>query len=107
MHELEGELEALNGALQSLREAAANNSALSGARSSSIALSEACDGFRAVTFKGNKHPGGPGTSFRDRVKSRYMGNDIAGSRDMLAGCNSAIGIALGDVNLLFLYTSLS
>jgi Fungal N-terminal domain of STAND proteins len=100
IRELREELEALNGVLRSLQEAAANNSAdLKELNLPLFRCGRACKDFEGVIIKCTTHSGGPRTSFRDWAKLKYMGDDIAGFKNMLAGYKSTISIALGDANL--------
>jgi len=100
IRELKEELEALNGVLQSLQQAAADNSEnLSGLNLPLFRCGKACKDFEEVIIKCVAHSGGSRTSFRDWAKLKYMGDDIAGFKDMLAGYKSTINIALADANL--------
>jgi len=100
VRELKEELEALNEVLQSLKETAANNCAdLKGLNLPLFRCGKACKDLEAVIAKCTAHSGGSRTSFRDWVKLRYMGDDITGFKNMLAGYKSTISIALGDANL--------
>jgi hypothetical protein len=100
IRELKEELEALSGVLQSLEQAAADN----GQYLSSLSLpllrcGKACKDFEEVIVKCTAHSGGSRTSFRDWAKLKYMGDDIAGFKDMLAGYKSTINIAFAGANL--------
>ena len=100
IRELKEELEALNGVLQSLQEAAANNCAdLKGLNLPLFRCGKACKDLEAVIVKCTAHSGGSRTSFRDWAKLKYMGDDIVGFKNMLAGYKLTISIALGDANL--------
>jgi len=103
IRELKEELEALNGVLLSLQEAAATNGAsLQGLNLPLLRCGKACKDFEAVIIKCTAHSGGSRASFRDWAKLKYMGDDIAGFRDMLAGYKSTISIVLGDAKLFVL-----
>ena len=100
IRELKEELEALDGVLQSLRQATANNVIdLPALILPLLRCGQACQEFEAVIVKCTAHSNGSRTSFRDWAKLTYMGDDIAGFKDMLAGYKSTISIALGDANL--------
>jgi hypothetical protein len=100
IRELKEELEALNGVLRSLQEVAANNSAdLKGLNLPLFRCGKACRDFEAVVIKCTAHSGGSKTRFRDWAKLKYMGDDIARFKNMLAGYKSTISIALGDAIL--------
>jgi hypothetical protein len=60
---------------------------------------QACSEFEEMLIKCSKHTGGPRTSFRDWARLRYMGTDIAGFTNMIAGYKNTICIALADANL--------
>jgi hypothetical protein len=107
IRELKEELEALDGVLQSLQQAAVDNSTdLISLNLPLLRCGRACRDFEAVIIKCTAHSGGSRTSFRDWAKLTYMGNDIAGFKNMLAGYKSTISIALGDANLYVLLFSL-
>jgi hypothetical protein len=59
----------------------------------------ACKEFEAIIVKCTEHSNGPKTSFRDWAKLKYMGDDITGFKNMIAGYRSIITIALCDANL--------
>lgn len=103
MRRLKEEVEALNGVLRSLRGIAAGNPAglegLDGLNLPLLHCGKACKDFEAEIIKCTAHYGGSRTSFRDWAKLKYMGDDIAGFKNMLAGYKSTIIIALGDANL--------
>jgi hypothetical protein len=60
---------------------------------------KACREFEAAITKCIAHSGGPRTSFRDWAKLKYMGDNVAAFKQMLAGYKSTISIALADANL--------
>ena len=100
VRELRQELEALNGVLQSLHEAVTTSDA------DFVALKlplhqcgKACGEFTEMIGKCTAHSGGTRTSIRDWAKLKYMGDDINGFKNMLAGYKSTIIIALGDANM--------
>lgn len=55
--------------------------------------------FKALILSCTMHSVGSKHSMRDWAKLRYMGSDISGFKNVLAGYKSTINIALGDVNL--------
>lgn len=100
VRELRQELEALNDVLESLRQTAETTDI----DFASLGLplrhcGRACEDFKGVIDKCTEHSSGSRTSFRDWAKLRYMGADITGFTNMLAGYKSTIIIALGDANL--------
>lgn len=100
IRELREELEALNRVLASLRQTAANSDAdLSALNLPLFRCGKACEDFEGVITKYTAHSGGPRTSFRDWAKLRYLGDDIIGFKNKLAGYKSTINIALADINL--------
>jgi len=100
IRELKEELEALDGVLTSLREATTNNSTgLTALKLPLLRCGKACKDFEAVITKCTAHSSGSRTSFRDWAKLKYMGGDIVGFKNMLAGYKSTISIALCDANL--------
>ncbi|PMD46791.1 hypothetical protein L207DRAFT_451367 [Hyaloscypha variabilis F] len=100
VRELGEELEDLNGILRSLQETAASTNAdLTTLKLPLLRCGKACKDFEAVIAKCAAHSNGSRTSFRDWVKLQYMGSDIIGFKNMLAGYKSTIAIALGDVNM--------
>lgn len=106
MRRLKEEVESLNGVLLSLQKVTAGNSAdLDGLKGLNLPLlrcGTACKDFEAEIIKCTAHCSGSRTSFRDWAKLKYMGDDIAGFKNMLAGYKSTIIIALGDANLFVL-----
>jgi hypothetical protein len=100
VRELREELEALHGVLRSLQETAANTDAdLTALKLPLLRCGKACKDFEAVIVRCTAHSGGSRTSFRDWAKLKYMGDDIVGFKNMLAGYKSTISIALGDANM--------
>ncbi len=109
VRDLEEELEALSGVLGSL---GATVSVTTDVDLSALDLplrrcGNACKEFEQEILKCSSRSSGGRTSFRDWAKLRYMGDDIDGFRQLLAGYKSTINIALTDANLyvsLFLCT---
>jgi hypothetical protein len=100
IRELKEELEALHGVLTSLEEIiASNDDHLSGLKLPLLRCGKACKDFETIIVKCTAHSGGPRKSFRDWAKLQYMGDDIIGFKNMLAGYKSTISIALGDANV--------
>ena len=101
IRDLEQELEALSGVLSSLKETV---SATTGVDLSALDLpllrcGNACKEFEQEIMKCSSRSGGSRTSFRDWAKLRYMGDNIDGFRQLLAGYKSTINIALTDASL--------
>jgi hypothetical protein len=100
VRELRGELEALNGVLKSLQETAASTDIdFTSLKIPLIRCGKACKDFEAVILRCTAHSSGPRTDFRDWAKLSYLGNDISGFKNMLAGYKFTISIALGDANM--------
>ena len=100
VRQLKEELEALSGALEALQETITNvNIDLAILRLPLLRCGKACEEFEALIVKCTAHSGGSKTSFRDWAKLKYMGDDIVGFKNMLAGYKSTIMIALGDANM--------
>ncbi|KAL4900142.1 hypothetical protein BDW74DRAFT_104538 [Aspergillus multicolor] len=59
----------------------------------------ACREFNALVMDCTQHSSGERYSKRDWLKIRYMGDDISGFKNMLAGYKSTITIALAYANL--------
>jgi len=100
VRQLKEELEALSGALEALQETITNvDIDLAILRLPLLRCGKACEEFEALIVKCTAHSGGSKTSFRDWAKLKYMGDDIVGFKNMLAGYKSTIMIALGDANM--------
>lgn len=100
VRQLKEELEALNGALEALQETAANPDVdLAMLQLPLFRCGKACEDFEALIAKCTAHSSGSRTSFRDWARLQYMGDDIVGFKNMLAGYKSTIMIALGDANM--------
>lgn len=100
VRQLKEEVEALSGALGALQETATNTDFdFSMLRLPLLRCGKACKEFEAVIIKCTAHSGESRTSFRDWAKLRYMGEDIAGFKDLLAGYKSTIMIAMGAANM--------
>jgi len=103
IRELKEELEALDSVLQPLGTTANKHDGLAGLDLPLLRCGNACKDFEAVVVKCTAHSGKPRTSFRDWAKLKYMGDDIVGFKNMLAGYKSTISIALGDATLQVTY----
>jgi hypothetical protein len=101
VRDLEEELEALSGVLGSLTEtvSATTDVDLSALDLPLQRCGNACKEFGQEITKCSSRSGGSRTSFRDWAKLRYMGDDIDGFRQLLAGYKSTIIIALTDASL--------
>ncbi|KAF2494973.1 hypothetical protein BU16DRAFT_590256 [Lophium mytilinum] len=100
IRELKEELEALSNAIQSLQELASKDEVqFEPLRLPLLRCGETCKGFGEVIENCTTNSSKPKTSFRDWAKLQYMGKDIAGFKNVLAGYKSTILIAIGDVNL--------
>lgn len=101
VRDLEKELKALSGVLRSLTETvgATTEVDLSALDLPLLRCGNACKEFEQEILKCSSRSTGGRTSFRDWAKLRYMGDDIDGFRQLLAGYKSTITIALTDANL--------
>jgi hypothetical protein len=100
IRELREELKALEKVLTFLHEAAINPDAdLTALKLPLLRCGEACKDFEAIIIKSTEFPGGLKKSLRDWAKLTYMGDDINGFKNMLAGYKSTIAIALGNTNM--------
>jgi hypothetical protein len=101
LRDLNEELEALSGVLGSLTEtvSATTDVDLSALDLPLLRCGNACKEFEQEILKCSSRSGGSRTSFRDWAKLRYMGDNIDGFRQLLAGYKSTINIALMDANL--------
>jgi hypothetical protein len=95
------ELEALSGVLGSLTETvgATADIELSALNLPLLRCGKACKEFEQEIIKCSSRSGGNRTSFRDWAKLKYMGDNIDGFKQTLAGYKSTIIIALTDANL--------
>ncbi|KAJ5527004.1 hypothetical protein N7513_011163 [Penicillium frequentans] len=100
IRELRQELEALQGVLQALQESTSNLDAdLASLEQPLKRCKNACEDFNALIRRCTSHSTEERSSRRDWVKLRYMGEDISGFKNMLAGYKSTISIALAYANL--------
>lgn len=100
VRELREELEDLTQVLASLNDAIAESEAdFIALKLPLFRCGNACRDFEAIIIKCAEHSNGSRASFRDWARLRYMGDDVAGFKNMLAGYKSTITIALCSVNL--------
>jgi hypothetical protein len=100
IRELKEELEALGDVIQSLQQLASGDEVqFEALRLPLLRCGKACKDFEEIIVSCTKRSSESKTSFRDWAKLKYMGDDIAGFKNMLAGYKSTISIAIGDVNL--------
>ncbi|KAN0111104.1 hypothetical protein V8E51_007491 [Hyaloscypha variabilis] len=101
IRDLKEELEALGGVLGSLTETvrATTDVDLSALNLPLLRCGNACKDFEQEIMKCSSRSGGSRTSFRDWARLRYMGDNVDGFRQLLAGYKSTINIALTDANL--------
>lgn len=100
IRDLKEELQALNEVLQSLEETLKNNAdRLSALKRPLFSCGRACEEFAPMVARCTAHSNKSRTSVRDWAKLSYMGKDIAGFRNLMAGYKSTIAIALGDANM--------
>ncbi|KAH6661716.1 hypothetical protein B0J14DRAFT_526010, partial [Halenospora varia] len=94
------ELKALGGTLETLQETVSNtNIDLSILRIPLLRCGKACEDFKTLIIEHTTHSDESKTSFCDWAKLKYLGNDIVGLKNILAGYKSTIMIALGDANM--------
>ena len=101
IRELKQQLEALRNVLKDL-EKVADDDLVSEFESIKLPLyscATSCQEFDAVIRKCTENSTDSHRSFRDWAKLRYMGDDINGFNNQLAGYKSTIQIALGGMNL--------
>ncbi|KAH7119874.1 hypothetical protein B0J11DRAFT_534780 [Dendryphion nanum] len=104
VRELREELEALNLVLTSLNSTVTATETESELDLTALKLpllhcGNACNDFEAIIVNCTERSGGARTSFRDWARLKYMGEDINGFKNLLAGYKATITIALCDVNL--------
>lgn len=100
VRELKEELEALGEVLRSLNQMAVDPALdFTPLKLPLLRCGNACKDFEAAIVKCAEHSNGPRTSFRDWARLKYMGDDITGFKNMLAGYKSTVTIALCDANL--------
>lgn len=97
---LKEELEALVAVLQALKATIEDTeSDFTPLKTPLYQCSKACRDFEAILshFAGRTHSAK--TSFQDWTKLKYLGSDIHGFKDMIAGYKATISIAICNVNL--------
>ncbi|KAL2044077.1 hypothetical protein ABVK25_012494 [Lepraria finkii] len=97
---LKEELEALVAVLQALKATIEDTeSDFTPLKTPLYQCSKACHDFEAILshFAGRTHSAK--TSFQDWTKLKYLGSDIHGFKDMIAGYKATISIAICNVNL--------
>jgi hypothetical protein len=101
VRDVQQELEALSEVLRSLSEqvSATSDDDLSALTLPLLRCGKACEEFEQELLKCSSRSGGNRTSFRDWARLRYMGDNIDGFKQQLAGYKSTIIIALTDANL--------
>jgi hypothetical protein len=101
VRDLKDELEALSAVLRSLIETvgATTDKNLSALDIPLLRCGNACKEFEQVIRNCSSRSSSSRTSFREWAKLRYLGDDIKGFRDSVAGYKSTIIIALTDLTL--------
>jgi septal ring factor EnvC (AmiA/AmiB activator) len=100
IRELKQELKTLNDVLKDLHDSVNNiEGGLEALRIPLKRCSQACNDFNTVIEKCTSHSSGSRTSFRDWARLRYMGEDITGFKNTIAGYKATIMIALADANM--------
>lgn len=100
IRELQNEIQDLLGVLQALDESIGNlDIDLTALEQPLGRCSNACTEFNDLIQKCTQHSTEERGSRRDWLKLRYMGEDISGFKNMLAGYKSTITIALAYANL--------
>lgn len=100
IRELRQELEALQGVLRALDESIGNLDVdLVSLEQPLKRCKSSCEDFNSLILRCTSHSTEQRSSRRDWLKLRYMGDDISGFKNMLAGYKSTISIALAYANL--------
>lgn len=100
VRELRNEIQDLLGVLQALQESIGNLDVdLTALERPLGRCSNSCAEFNALIKECTQHSTEERSSKRDWLKLRYMGEDISGFKNMLAGYKSTITIALAYANL--------
>lgn len=100
IRELRNEIQDLLGVLQALQESIGNLDVdLTELERPLRRCSKSCAEFNALIKECTQHSTEERSSKRDWLKLRYMGEDISGFKNMLAGYKSTITIALAYANL--------
>lgn len=101
---LQHELASLGGVLKSLQETVDSDDVdLSALKLPLLHCGKACGDFTAIVAKCSSSSSSVAkdtrTSFRDWFRLKYLGKDVAGFTNLLAGYKATIMIALGDANM--------
>lgn len=100
IRELREELQDLSDLLENLQELTSHTDIdLKALESLLKRCADACTDFNILVKDCTQHSSETRYSKRDWLKIRYMGEDISGFRNMLAGYKSTITIAIAYVNL--------
>ena len=100
IRELRQELEALQGVLRTLGGSLSSLDVdLASLEQPLMRCKNACGEFNALIKRCTPHSTDEKASRRDWLRLRYMGEDISGFKNMLAGYKSTISIALAYANL--------
>jgi hypothetical protein len=101
LRDLNEEIEALSGVLASLTETVSSTTDvdLSALDLPLRRCGNGCQEFEQEIMKCLTRSGGSRRSFRDWAKLRYIGDNIDGFRQLLAGYKSTINISITDANL--------
>ena len=100
VRELNEELESLGNVLVSLRELVNHAEVdLNPLKLPVLRCGKACEEFANIVRDCTVRSAENRTSLRDWLKLTYMGQDIAGFRNLIAGYKSTIAVALADANM--------
>ncbi|KAI2735564.1 hypothetical protein DTO013E5_4669 [Penicillium roqueforti] len=106
IRELLQELDALQNVLQALAESIGSlNVDLASLEQPLMRCTNACGEFNTLIKRCTTHSTDQEASRRDWLRLRYMGEDISGFRNMVAGYKSTISIALAYANLRSMRTT--
>jgi hypothetical protein len=98
--ELGEELRAMNGVLEKLQEMASNTDIdLTMLRIPLRQYGKTCEDLEAVIVSFTAHSRGSRATFKDWAKLLFIGENISGIRNMLAGYKSTFIIALAEANM--------
>lgn len=98
--DLNQELEALVGILQTLQDAAEQgDNGLASLELPLLRCGQACQEFTTIVKQCTSRSGKDKTSFRDWMMLRYHEKDISSFRNLIAAYKSTIAIALANINM--------
>lgn len=100
LRELKEELEALSEVLKSLQMSVASSDVdLAVLKLPLLRCGKACEDFQTALIQLKDQSGRERTNLRDWARLQYMGEDMTGFKNMLAGYRATINVALSDLNM--------